>query len=103
MFYRARVPDLDGTRHGNCRIVGVGAIKPSIYDDAAVQVDERLAFRAFPAGKAGARLLVVLGDAAIADWVEAAGVHGDTLPRFGRQISFDFADLPSQWRSRNRG
>ena len=92
---RLRVPDFDGTGHRDARVVGMGAVEFAIEDDAAVEVDERLALFALPAGQAFSSGFVVLGDDVVADGVEVIRVGGDGLGGFRGRDAAKFFDAPT--------
>ena len=48
MLDRRRIPDLDGAEVGHTGVMGVRTVEPAFMHDARIEVNERLAPRAFP-------------------------------------------------------
>lgn len=65
-------------------------MKNSLANDPAVEMDERFAVFAGPAGDSSARLLFILSDSVIADRVEKLLIGGNRLTRFGCGKTPDF-------------
>jgi hypothetical protein len=70
---RLGVPHFNGTDRRHSGIVRVGAVQHARANDAAVEMDERLASFAFPSGQAFARFLVVLGKDVRECWSRLSG------------------------------